>query len=85
VATVVDSFKSSDVGPWPKPYKLLNNKTKLQALASRAWFWLTMMDNKKFAVDSVKVNTECMICISHLTHYYTTSTALDYNGMHKTA
>jgi hypothetical protein len=85
VAAVIDSFKSSDVSPWPKPYKLLNNKTKLQTLALTVWFWLTMRDSKKFAADSVNVNTECMICISHYTHYYTTSTALDYNGMHKTA
>jgi hypothetical protein len=57
VATVVDNFKNSDVSPWPKPYKLVDNKTKLQTLASRAWFWLTMTDSKKFAGDSVKVNT----------------------------
>ena len=52
VATVIGSFNSGDISPWPKPYGLVNNKTKLQALASRAPFWLTMTDTTTFATDS---------------------------------
>jgi hypothetical protein len=75
---VIESFNSSDMNPWPKLYGLVKNKTKLQALASRAQFWLTMTDTTTFATDTVKVDTECMICTIHYICYWTTSTALDY-------